>query len=196
MRYRLDTQHYIGDRLLEPGHIIGDGTDVAFTDEHGEPMTPSAHMTPLDGEAQSAFKKKFPGARLPRQEALDAIPIREVDGQVQQPNNQGPVETEDGVPGGYVIGPDGKPTKELKKGLPDSGSPNSPVGRPVIGTTPQPGTTASVPPPPVTDQGQPPGAPLKAVQPVPPQTPGQVASQAPPQAPPMSNMKPTTPAKK
>jgi hypothetical protein len=194
MRYRLDVQHYINDRLLEPGHIVGDGTDVAMVDANGEDIPPSQHMTPLDGEAQQVFKKRFPGARLPKQEALDRIPIHERDGLVQQPSG-GVVDTVDGVPGGYVIGPDGKPTAELKKGLPDPGSPNNPVGRPVIGTPPTPGATAVVPPRPLADQGQPPGAPLRpgtAQAPVPAQTPGQVASQAPPAPPPMSNMKPTT----
>jgi len=160
MRYRLDAQHYIHDRLLEPGHIIGDGTDVPFTDRRGQPMRPSRSMTPLDGDAKAAFQKAFPGAELPNADALAAIPIHEHDGRVIQPHG-GVVETVDNVPGGYVIGPDGQPTNELKKGLPDSGSPNHPVGQPVIGTQSAPGTTPSVPPRTVDDHGQPPGAPLR-----------------------------------
>lgn len=131
MKYRLDAQHYINDRLLEPGHIIGDETDCAFVNADGSPMEPSMQMTPLDGDAKSAFEKRFPNTKLPKS-ALDNISLKMTEGgQVRQAG--GPVDTVDGVPGGYVIGPDGEPTKELKKGLPDSGSPNHPVGQPVIG---------------------------------------------------------------
>lgn len=150
MKYRLDAQHYINDRLLEPGHIVGDETDVPFRDRKGEPLIPSASMTPLDGDARSHFKKHFPDAVLPEGDAANNVPI----------HNEGSVEV--GGPGEWVIGPDGKPTKELKKGLPDSGSPNHPVGQPVIGTVPGPGQAAHVPPKSADDHGQPPGAPLKS----------------------------------
>lgn len=136
MKFRLDSQHYINDRLLEPGHIIGDQTDCAFVDAEGEPMKPSMQMTPLDGDAKSLFEKTFPNTKLTKN-ALDNISLRmNEDGRVQQAG--GPVDTVDGVPGGYVIGPDGKPTGELKKGLPDSGSPNHPVGQPIIGVASTP----------------------------------------------------------
>lgn len=146
MRYRLDAQHYINDRLLEPGHIIGEGTDVPFVDRKGRSMRPSVSMTPLDADAVAEFKRAFPGAEMPERDPTKAIPIHEVHGQVIQPH--GVVDTIDSQPGSYVIGPDGKPTKELKKGLPDPGSPNNPVGMPVVGTPSAPGTTPSVPPKP------------------------------------------------
>jgi hypothetical protein len=152
MRYRIDAQHYIHNRLLEPGHIIGDNTDVPFREADGTPMVPSASMTPLNEEAMGLFKKKFPGAKLPPKSALDAIPL----------HNQGPVQT--GGPGDWVIGPDGQVTNQLKKGLPDSNTPNTPVGQPVVGVQSAPGTTPQHPVQPPQDQGQPPGAPLKQPQ--------------------------------
>lgn len=190
MRYRLDAQHYINDRLLEPGHIIGDGTDVPFVDRKGNPLAPSASMTPLDGDARSHFEKHFPDATLPEARVTDSIPIHEQDGRVVQPHG-GTVDTVDGVPGGYVIGPDGKPTNELKKGLPDPGSPNHPVGQPVIGAQSAPNTTPQVPPPSLNDQGQPAGAPLAN----PASTPANQPQRAPlpPTPPPMSNMAPPKP---
>lgn len=151
MKFRLDTQHYINDRLLEPGHIIGDETDVPMVLPNGEPLKPSVNMTPLDDEAWKFFNDTFPGARRPERDPTKAIPIRgsgdsakqaplfqkDAAGRVIQPGGAGAVKTVDDVPGGYVEGTD----HELKKGLPDSGSPNHPVGQPVIGhapTTPTP----------------------------------------------------------
>lgn len=147
MKFRLDAQHYINDRLLEPGHIIGDETDVPMVLANGEPMKPSVNMTPLDDEAWNLFRETFPGTRPPDRDPTKAIPLRgtgdqakapplytkDSDGRVVQPG--GPAKTVDDVPGGYVEGKN----NELKKGLPDSGSPNHPVGQPVIGTvTPSP----------------------------------------------------------
>lgn len=157
MRFRLDAQHYINDRLLEPGHIIGDGTDVPFVDAKGRQMQPSVSMTPLDDEAWDVFKQRFPGTQMPERDPTKAIPLQgtgdkvkapplfqEEDGRVIQPTGAGPVKTVDDIPGGYVEGKD----RELKKGLPDSGSPNHPVGQPVIGIPSAPGTTPVVPPKP------------------------------------------------
>ena len=146
MKFRLDAQHYINDRLLEPGHIIGDETDVPMVLANGEPMKPSVNMTPLDGEAAQLMRDTFPGVKLAdARDPTKAIPLRGSgdsakapalvkgpDGLVQQPTGAGPVKTVGDVPGGYVEGKD----HELKKGLPDSGSPNHPVGQPVIGTLP------------------------------------------------------------
>lgn len=145
MLFRLDTQHYINDRLLEPGHIIGDNTDVPMILPNGDPVLPSVNMTPLDDEARAAFKDRFPGSRMPERDPTKAIPLRgsgdsakspplievkkDASGRVIQPTGAGPVNTVDNVPGGYVEGKD----HELKKGLPDSGSPNHPVGQPVQG---------------------------------------------------------------
>lgn len=145
MKYRLDVQHYINDRLLEPGHIIGDETDVPFVDAKGHPMVPSRGMTPLDHEARAHMEKAFPGVEMPERDPTKAIPIRGSGDSAKQPGIRqpgGPVGVTDG---GHVIGPDGKPTMELKKGLPDSGTPNAPVGQPVIGTVSAPGTTPHIP---------------------------------------------------
>ena len=153
MRFRLDAQHYINDRLLEPGHIIGDGTDVPMILPDGSPMKPSVNMTPVDDEAWGFFQETFPGTRRPERDPTKAIPIRgtgdsakqaplvkeDSEGRVIQPG--GPAKTIGDVPGGYVEGKD----HELKKGLPDSGSPNHPVGQPVIGTV---STSPHVPPKP------------------------------------------------
>lgn len=152
MKFRLDTQHYINDRLLEPGHIIGDETDVPMILPNGDPLKPSVNMTPLDEDALKVFKDTFPGVRSPNRDPLKAIPLRGTgdsakspalikgpDGLVQQTG--GPVNTVDNVPGGYIEGKD----NELKKGLPDSGSPNHPVGQPVIGTS---SASPAVPPKP------------------------------------------------
>lgn len=133
MKFRLDVQHYIHDRLLEPGHIVGDETDVPLINTDGSPMIPSRGMTPLDAGAKSLFEKTFPNSRVPPIDATKAIPIRGTGDSAKQAGVRqpgGPVGVTDG---GHVIGADGKSTSELKKGLPDSGTPNSPVGRPVIG---------------------------------------------------------------
>jgi hypothetical protein len=158
MKFRLDEQHYINDRLLEPGHIIGDQTDVPMVLANGDPMKPSRSMTPLDDEAWGLFNETFPGTRRPERDPTKAIPIRGSgdtakqaplvnlkpgpDGLIPQPG--GSVQTVGNVPGGYVEGHN----HELKKGLPDSGSPNHPVGQPVIGVQSAPGTTPVVPPKP------------------------------------------------
>lgn len=154
MLFRLDTQHYIHDRLLEPGHIIGDNTDIAMVNADGSPLIPSRSMTPMDDEAWSLFNETFPGTRRPERDPTKAIPLRgtgdsaksaailkDDNGRVIQPTGGGPVKTVDDIPGGYVEGKD----RELKKGLPDSGSPNHPVGQPVRGTE---FTSPAVPPKP------------------------------------------------
>lgn len=76
MKFRLDAQHYIHDRLLEPGTIIGDGTDVPMVLPNGDPVLPSVNMTPLDEEAKAAFAARFPGARPPERDPTKAIPLR------------------------------------------------------------------------------------------------------------------------
>lgn len=76
MRFRLDTQHYINDRLLEPGHIIGDETDVPLVLANGDPVKPSVNMTPLDDEAWKLFQDTFPGTKRPERDPTKAIPLR------------------------------------------------------------------------------------------------------------------------
>jgi hypothetical protein len=52
MRFKLLAQHYINDRLLEEGTIIGEGTEVPFLDAKGNPLPPSDQMEGLDEESQ------------------------------------------------------------------------------------------------------------------------------------------------
>ena len=72
MKFRLDAQHYMNDRLLEVGHIIGDETDVGLPDG----WVPSRQMTPLDDEAKAFFSRTFPGATYPERDPTKAIPLR------------------------------------------------------------------------------------------------------------------------
>lgn len=76
MKFRLDSQHYINDRLLEPGYVIGDETDILMVLPNGDPMKPSVNMTPLDNEAMALFKETFPTARPPERDPTKAIPLR------------------------------------------------------------------------------------------------------------------------
>jgi len=78
MQFRLDENHYIDDRYLEAGTVIGDDTpypfrylkDTPVKDETGKPQViksgtaqiPSRAMTPLDDEAKKMYDKAFPGA--------------------------------------------------------------------------------------------------------------------------------------
>lgn len=146
MKFRLDTQHYINDRLLEPGHIIGDETDVPLVLPNGDPIKPSVNMTPLDDEAWGLFQDTFPGTRRPERDPTKAIPLRGTGDSAKAPplfvksKETGQVLQ----PVDYVHGQpkeDQKPEfiEVDKKGLPDPGSPNHPVGQPVTGTaTPSP----------------------------------------------------------
>lgn len=54
MRFKLTAQHYIDDRLLEAGEIIGEGTSVPFLMPDGTPRPPSTEMEGLDEESQAA----------------------------------------------------------------------------------------------------------------------------------------------
>lgn len=85
MKFRLDERHYINDRLLEPGHVIGEGTDVPMVLPNGDPIHPSASMTPLDDEAMEVFKQRFPGARMPERDPTKAIPLRGTGDQAKSP---------------------------------------------------------------------------------------------------------------
>lgn len=52
-QFRLLTQHFINDRLLETGTIIGEGTDVPFLFPDGTKQTPSPEMEGLEPPAQA-----------------------------------------------------------------------------------------------------------------------------------------------
>ncbi len=62
MKLKLLSMHYIDDRLLDEGTIIGDDTDVLFRYPDGTPMGASTEMEGLDDEGREMCeKRKFPG---------------------------------------------------------------------------------------------------------------------------------------
>lgn len=81
MKYRLDSQHYIDEAILETGTEIGDGTDHPYRDAKGKPLPPSTNMTPLDDEAKRLYKEWFkeeapdrdPFAKIPLQGSGDTV---------------------------------------------------------------------------------------------------------------------------
>lgn len=74
MKYRLDSPHYIDDRLLDEGYEIGDGTAVPFRDDKGAARPPSRMMIPLDEEAKALYRKQFKDLP-PIRDPLEAIPV-------------------------------------------------------------------------------------------------------------------------
>ena len=50
MKWKLNTQHYIDDALLDPGTIVGTDTPYPF------PYPPSLNMEPVDEEAKAYLK--------------------------------------------------------------------------------------------------------------------------------------------
>ncbi len=108
MKFRLDSKHYINDRLLEPGHIIGDETDVPMVLPNGDPIKPSVNMTPLDDEAWALYKETFPGARLPERDPTKAIPLRGTGDAAKSPafiSGQTPTPSEPKKPDPIVVTP-------------------------------------------------------------------------------------------
>ena len=60
-QFRLLAPHFINDRLLDTGTIIGEGTEVPFLFPDGSKQTPSPEMEGLEPPAQAeveAVKKK------------------------------------------------------------------------------------------------------------------------------------------
>ena len=60
-QFKLLSQHYIDDRLLEAGAIIGEGTEVPFLYPDGTPRPPSTEMEGIDEDSQAeidAVKEK------------------------------------------------------------------------------------------------------------------------------------------
>lgn len=146
MKFRLDTQHYINDRLLEPGHIIGDETDVPMVLANGDPIVPSVNMTPLDDEAWKCFQDAFPGTKRPERDPTKAIPLRGTGDSAKAPalfqknKDTGMVLQPGDFQHGQVIGEKEPEHIEVgKKGSPEPGTPNHPIGQPVtgiVGTSP------------------------------------------------------------
>lgn len=72
MKWKLLTQHYHMDALLEPGTIVGDGERFPWP----EGLRPSLNMEPADAEAEAYLKehpRKFEGKPIPA-ELLAAPP--------------------------------------------------------------------------------------------------------------------------
>lgn len=65
MKFRLLTQHYANDMLLEEGTIVGDGTPYSWTLFN----RPSINMEPLDDAASVAYKERM------KQYTLTPVPI-------------------------------------------------------------------------------------------------------------------------
>ena len=149
-------------------------------------------MTPLDGDARSHVRSTSRTRSCRRPKPLTESRSMRLMAESSQPTG-GVVKTVDNVPGGYVIGPDGKPTNELKKGLPDSGSPNHPVGQPVVGHVPSAAVQVRMPPPALQDQGQPAGAPLANPALAPANQPQVQRGPVPPTPPPMGPVKTQAP---
>lgn len=74
MKYRLDVQHYVEDKLLEAGVEVGDGCSVSWRDVKGHALEPSVGMTPIDDEAKKAFETKF-GKTKPDIDPTKPIPV-------------------------------------------------------------------------------------------------------------------------
>lgn len=134
MKFRLDSQHYINDKLLEPGQVVGDETGNPFRFPNGDPMIPSQYMTPLDAEAVDLYRKKFgddvkrvdPTQSIPIQGTFDATKTPGYDAKNPQ-NNHAPISEHVPV---KVDGPFVAGTEDLKIGSPNSNTPNAPIGKP------------------------------------------------------------------
>lgn len=92
MRYRLDEQTYVNDRLLEPGWEVGDGPGsvdpwkYSVNDPNpilrGKFRPPGRYCTPLDDEARAAFEAHFGAGSLTNRPEMDptkAVPITTVE---------------------------------------------------------------------------------------------------------------------
>jgi len=74
MKFRLDTQHYRDDRLIEPGTEVGDDCPITWRDAKGHPFPPSLGMTPLDAEAKKMVEDAF-GTSKPITDPTLSIPL-------------------------------------------------------------------------------------------------------------------------
>ena len=96
MRFRLDEQTYVNDRLLEPGWEVGDGPGsvdpwkYSANDPNrllrGTFRPPGRYTTPLDDEARAAFEAHFGAGSLENRPDMDptrAIPITTVERDAQ-----------------------------------------------------------------------------------------------------------------
>lgn len=89
MRFFLDQAHYVEDRLLDKGVIVGDSAEGQPAPVHpwrwprenkrigvtaGQAMKPSRWMVPLDDEAKKLYKATF-GEEPPERDPFAAIPL-------------------------------------------------------------------------------------------------------------------------
>ena len=74
MKFRLDTQHYRDDRLIEPGTEVGDDCPITWRDAKGKAFPPSLGMTPLDAEAKKMVEDAF-GTSKPISDPTLSIPL-------------------------------------------------------------------------------------------------------------------------
>ena len=103
MRFKLLTQHYAHDRLLEEGTVVGDGTPYAF-------FGVSQFMEPLDDEARAAIAFRYggksphtgEGALFPGELKPPAEPVNESEGADPTAN------LSINKPGGIKLGTSGK----------------------------------------------------------------------------------------
>jgi len=72
MLFKLLAQHYIDDRLLEEGELVGDGQTVSFKLPDGSYRTPTYQMEGLDDEAKKAILALDPMPSIDA--ALAALP--------------------------------------------------------------------------------------------------------------------------
>jgi len=75
MRFRLDTQHYRDDKLIEAGTEVGDDCLITWRDDKGHPYPPSMGMTPLDDEAKRMVREEF-GTAKPIADPTLSIPLQ------------------------------------------------------------------------------------------------------------------------
>lgn len=83
-QFKLLSQHYIDDRLLEAGKVIGEGTDVPFLHPDGTPRPPSNEMEGLDEAAQAEVEAVLRRGFIP----IESLPM------TMEPVDVGPIPTE------------------------------------------------------------------------------------------------------
>ena len=83
-QFKLLSQHYIDDRLLEAGKVIGEGTDVPFLYPDGTPQPPSNEMEGLDDAAQAEVAAVLRRGFVP----IESLPM------TMEPVDVGPVPVE------------------------------------------------------------------------------------------------------
>lgn len=97
-RYKTTARTYIGDKLIEPGEEIGDGTNTPLPDD----FVPNMVMEPLDKDAERRVK----AAGMQRDARRGFIPLRRGRADPMTTSDV-PVEDAPGVPHKPWVGPVG-----------------------------------------------------------------------------------------